>query len=215
MSDENGRESGELSVVELCRQATDGDHDALAHLLWLHHNRLHGFVARRVGVDWRGKIDADDLLQEAYVDIFKAIATLQPGDEEAFYRWAARIVEHRFIDRVRYWRRKKRDAVREVRLAARSAQSSLNLLDLCQQRQGTPSLAVRREDAAAALMACIARLPDDHRAVVTGLYLREQPVSEVAAALNRSEDAVRRLAGRALEKLATCLGRASRYLSNG
>jgi DNA-directed RNA polymerase specialized sigma24 family protein len=72
---------------------------------------------------------------------------------------------------------------------------------------------LRHADAVGALMACIARLQDDYRIVVQRLYLRQEPLSAIAADLNRSEDALRRLAGRAIERLTRCMGRASRFLS--
>jgi DNA-directed RNA polymerase specialized sigma24 family protein len=64
-------------------------------------------------------------------------------------------------------------------------------------------------------MTCIAALPEDYRIVVEKLYLNQNSLSDVATQMERSEDAVRRLGGRALERLAECMGRASRYLSTG
>jgi DNA-directed RNA polymerase specialized sigma24 family protein len=63
------------------------------------------------------------------------------------------------------------------------------------------------------MMMCMAKLPDDYRDVVQRVYLDEQPIAEVARELGRTEDAVRRLAGRAVERLAASMGEASRYLS--
>ncbi len=67
--------------------------------------------------------------------------------------------------------------------------------------------------AVGALMTCIAQLPEHYRMVVQRLYLNEEPLAVVATDLGRSEDAVRRLGSRAVERLHRCLGRASHYLS--
>jgi RNA polymerase sigma-70 factor (ECF subfamily) len=212
MSPEN-QTPGAGAIEAWCAQAVAGEQSALEKLLWAHHARLLGFARRKIGVDWQGKIDPEDILQEAYIDIFSTIGDFSYRGEDSFYRWATRIVDHRFIDHARRWRRRKRDVSREVRAAGSAGSPHQSLLERCLRDTGTPSVTLRQEDALSALMACLARLPDDYRLVVQRLYLQQEPLSAVAAELNRSEDAVRRLAGRALERLARCLGRASRYLS--
>ncbi len=221
MSPANADARDPQTMTTWCQQAAAGDADALAQLLWAHHARLLGFARRKIGVDWQGKIEPEDLLQEAYIDIFQAIRDFTCSDGEAFYHWATRIIDHRFIDQVRHWRRRKRDAAREVHAAhggadaaGTSTAGTQALLARCRPDLVTPSVALRQQDAAAALMSGIAQLPEDYRVVVQRLYLRQEPLAAVAADLGRSEDAVRRLAGRALERLTSYLGRASRYLSS-
>ncbi|MBU0637407.1 MAG: sigma-70 family RNA polymerase sigma factor [Planctomycetes bacterium] len=200
------------TIAAWCHAAAGGSTGALEKLLWTYHGRLLSFTRRKVGVDWQGKIDPEDLLQEAYIAVFAGIGEFEYRDEDSFYHWAARIVEHRFIDHVRRWRRKKRAVSREASAGRRSS-SVASLLERVQQHDATASQVLRRADAAAALLTCVARLPDDYRAVVQRFYLRQEPLADIAADLGRSEDAVRRLGSRALERLARCLGRASRYLS--
>lgn len=202
------------TVEAWCRQAANGDTAALERLLWAHRGRLAGFCRRKIGTDWQGRIDVDDLLQDSLVDIFKDIGGFAWQGEDSFYRWAARIIEHKFIDRVRALRRKKRDAAREVAAPNQSTSRHESLFDRCFRETMTPSRIMRREDAVSALMTCIAKLPEDYRLVVRRYHLNEEPLSVIAADLGRSEDAVRRLASRALERLAACLHKASRYLSS-
>lgn len=204
---------GADTIEAWCARAVAADQSALEKLLWAHHARLLGFARRKIGVDWRGKIDPEDILQETYIDIFNTIGDFAYRGEDSFYRWATRILDHRFIDHVRHWRRGKRDVSRELRPAGSASSPHQSLLERCLPNVGTPSMALRREDAVGALMACLAHLPDDYRLAIQRLYLEEQPLAAVAAELDRTEDAVRRLAGRALERLTRCLGRASRYLS--
>lgn len=198
-------------IEKLCRAAADGNAQALERLLWRYHERLLSFARRKVGVDWNGKIDAEDVLQEAYVEAFRSIAGFESRGDDAFYQWMVRIVEHRFLDHVRRWRRKKRDAAREVQ--PRASQDRATALAGLLATLNTPSVALRREDAVAAMMSCIARLPDDYRVAIHRLYLLQEPLAAVATDWGRSEDALRRLASRAVEKLQQCMGRASNYLS--
>lgn len=204
-----------LSATDLGR-AVAGDAAALERLLAAQHGRLRGFALRKVGLDWRGKIEPEDLLQETYVEVFAHIRSFAGGDEETFYHWITRIVENRFFDQVRHWRRKKRDTAREIAAAAPSGESVSayqTLFERCRPDAQTPSAVLRRDEAQAALLCCIARLSPDYRTVVQRLYLRQEPYEAIAADLDRSPEAVRRLVSRALAQLRECLGRASRYLS--
>lgn len=207
--------TADSATIEVwCREAAGGDHGALEKLLWSYHERLLSFTRRKIGPDWHGKIDPEDILQEAYIEVFTKIADFAYRGEDSFYHWASWIINHRFIDQVRHWRRQKRDPARELTPPGRQASSYDTLLERCRAEVTTPSVALRRSDARNALMTCIAKLPDDYRTVVRRLYLNQEPLAAIATDLDRSEDAVRRLGSRALQRLTRCLGRASRYLSS-
>lgn len=201
-----------VEVENLCHRAIGGDAAALERLLWEFHPRLLSFARRRVGVDWQGRIDPEDILQEAYVRIFADIAGFQPAGEDSFLHWALRIVDHRFIDQVRRLRAQKRDVLRESAPVAEQQSRYGGFLSRCFPDLNTPSLAMSREDAQRAIVTCLARLPEHYREVVQRLYLEEEPLAKIAADMQRSEDAVRRMASRALEHLETCLGRASEFV---
>lgn len=200
------------TLATWCRLASGGDHDAVQKLLWAHQARLGGYVRRKIGPDWKSRIDPDDLLQEAYIDIFDGIATFEYRDEDSFYYWATRIIDHRFIDQIRRLRRKKRDALREVSgpAAASKHESFLNnyLAD-----SATPSKHLRHAEAVSAMLACVAALPPDYREVVRRYCLGGESLAKVAADMGRSEDAVRRLSSRAVAQLREAMRRASRFFS--
>jgi RNA polymerase sigma-70 factor (ECF subfamily) len=198
------------TVEELCRRAAAGDAPATERLLWAHHDRLSELARRKVGPDWHGKIDPEDVLQEAYVDIFAGIARFRYDGDESFYRWAAQIVERRFIDQVRRVRARKRDATREQRPAA-APTAYQSLLDQCARHSATPSRFVRKQEALGALLGGMAGLPPDYRIVLERHFLRQESLAVIAADMQRTEDAIRRLIGRALERLRDAVGRASRY----
>lgn len=211
--DETTGQLDESQIPLLCERASAGDLDAAEQLLWLHHGRLLGIARRKIGVDWQGKLDPEDLLQEAYIDVLRTIVGFEARDGESFYRWAARIVDHKFIDQVRHYRRKKRDVAREASVGRGTAEGRETLLSQIMPNTVTASQIMRREDATAAMMSCIAKLPDEHREIVTRHFLNQEPFADIAADLGKTEDAVRRMGSRAVDKLRECLGRASRYLS--
>ena len=202
-------------IESFCLAAASGDTGALEQLIRHYHPQFLGFTIRRVGVDWKGKIESEDVLQEAYISVFNSIASYEHRSIDSFYHWVTNIISRRFIDRIRHVRRKQRDVAREVK-ARYSVQASYDdLLSQCSPDIVTPSLHARRAEATCALLACIERLPDNHRDVVKRRWINEEPVSEIANDLGISEEAVRGLANRAKQTLTKCMGQATKYLSRG
>lgn len=200
--------------IALCiHQAISGDVDALERLLAIHHRRFLGFARRKIGVDWSNKIDPDDLLQDAYVQVFAKVASFTPTGTDAFYYWVTRIIENKFFDSMRHWSRLKRSAAREVAQSAAINSRYDALLTTCSPLASSPSLGVRKAELQGALLGCIARLPSDYREVIRRVHLGQESYEAVAADLDRSPEAVRRMAGRAVAQLRECLGRASQFLS--
>ncbi|MDX2197374.1 MAG: RNA polymerase sigma factor [Phycisphaerae bacterium] len=199
-------------VAALCIAASSGDADALEALLAMHHARMMGLARRKIGLEWRERIDAEDLLQEAYIDAFSHVAGFEARDEDSFYRWLARIVETRFLDHVRHWTRAKRDV---SRVAGKGGTDSMYdaVLEQCRPDEKTPSSFLRKDEAVGALMSCIARLPEEQRAVVQACLIEQRSYEEVGAEIGKTGEAVRRQCARAIEKLRECLGRAALSLS--
>jgi len=213
-NDPNDPPQPEADEQMLCRRAAGGEADALAELLRRHHAVFLGYARRKVGAEWRGKIDPEDVLQESYARVFGDIGGFVYAGEGSFYHWVTRIIANLYVDSARHWRSAKRDAAREAGMAAGRQSSYANLLDQCLPADlKTPSQALQLEDAMGCLMHCIAQLPEDYRVAVQRVYLKEESPAAVAAEWGRSEDAVRRLAGRAVERLQKCLGRSSRFFS--
>jgi RNA polymerase sigma factor (sigma-70 family) len=200
------------TLAEWSRRAAGGDAAAVEQLLWAHRGRLFGYAKRKIGPDWKERIDPDDLLQESYISIVDGITSFTFRDDDSFYAWATRIIDHRFIDMVRRARRRKRDAFREVSGGATGSRHDSFLSNKLADSD-TPSRAMRRDEAIAALMTGIACLPPAYRFVVQQYCLAGQPLAAVARSLGRSEDAVRRMASRAVAQLREKLKDASRFFS--
>ena len=213
MPKEQDERADSATLEAWCRQASAGDPDALTSLLAAHRGRLAGYTRRKIGPDWQGKIDDDDIIQEAYIDIVNAIQTFTYRDEDSFYHWATHIIDHKFIDQVRHLRRRKRDAAREITPRDGLSRHE-SFLANCFADSTTASRVMRREEAVGALMTCIARLSPDHLEVVKRHYLQQEPLSTIAADMGRTPDAVRRLASRAVDQLQRCMHNASHFFTS-
>lgn len=211
MADDTAPRFDLARVKELCESAAKGDARALEELLGLYHRRFVGWLTCRIGADLRGKIDPDDVLQEAYIRAFQNISSFVYRHEDSFFQWCAALIDHAFLDRVRYVRRQRRSVAREASPAGALSRHE-GLLDQHFADSLTPSRLMGREEALSALMSAIAQLPEKHRDVVRRLYLEREPLAQVAADLRQSPDAVRHLGTRALASLRRALRRASRFV---
>lgn len=214
MSADSGNKPTPDTVRSWCEAAAKGDIESLERLLGSHHGRLSAYTIRKIGPDWRGKLEPEDVLQEAFLKIFRDIGSFEYEHEDSFYRWAVRIVDHSFIDAVRALRRKKRDAAREVKPLPRNLSRHESFLAAYLKDSLTASQIARRHDAVGALMSCIAKLPEHYQQVVRRCLIAQEPMADVAAEMDRTEDALRRMAGRAVEKLQECMRDASSYFTS-
>ncbi len=79
-------ETGELPEAEAIRRAQQGDADAFERIYRLHNRRVYALCLRMVG----NTAEAEDLAQEAFLQLFRKIATFR--GESAFSTWLHRLV---------------------------------------------------------------------------------------------------------------------------
>ncbi|MBP7748296.1 MAG: sigma-70 family RNA polymerase sigma factor [Phycisphaerae bacterium] len=179
-----------------------GDGDALQRLILHYHAPLRGAVAAALPDEYAGRIDPDDVLQQAYVVAFQSLAGCRFDGPGGFYKWLEKIAISRLRDQQRALRRQKRDAAREVVATNGSPSASYpDLLNRLEGTEATPSRHVARNEAVAALMTCLARLGEEQRAVIRLRFLEGRSVAEVAERLGKTEGAVHMLCHRALKAL--------------
>lgn len=192
-----------------------GDADALQRLIVCYHGVLRGFVAGAIPTEMAARIDADDVLQDAYVVAFKAVAGEdRPSFDSVggFYKWLETVVLSRLRDQQRALHRQKRDVAREA-CGGPVPASYPDVIDRLAGDQSTPSRHMAREEAAAAVVSCLARLNEDQRAVVRLRFFEGRPVAEIAGRLERTEAAVHMLCHRGLKALRGHLESLSRFMS--
>lgn len=155
------------------------DPGQFGHLYEAHFERVYAYVARRV----KGREEVEDLTSEVFR---RALAGIRGFENRGapFSAWLLRIAANAVIDR------------------ARRARSARPLADVPE-----PSEPERLEAAdRARLFRAVTTLPPDQRRVIELRFAEERSIAEIAAALGKTEGAVKQLQLRALRALRKHLG---------
>ena len=102
---------------DLLRRAKTGDEDALAALFTHYRERLKRMVRLRLDRRLSGRVDASDVVQEAYLEAQKRLPDWARGDELPLFLWLRLVTGQKLIDCHRHHLgTKMRDAGQEVSL---------------------------------------------------------------------------------------------------
>ena len=168
----------------LWREAKAGDSSAFEKLFALHADGLLVFVRTRLGVELREKIEAEDVLQDAFVAALKGFDEFDYTDDGAFRRWMCRILDNRIRDAHDYFSAQKR----QVAPVPRSTPTG-------------PVTAMGRAENRQQIENALAKLSEEHREVLLLRYFEGLNGDETGERMNRSAGAVRNLCTRALVEL--------------
>ena len=160
-----------------------------------------------IGRRLRGKVDAADLVQEAFLEAHRSFPRFAGQTEAEFLSWLRQILAHRLAKLLRRYLGTQRRDVRLERELTVEIDRSSRLLDRgLMALSSSPSRQARRREQAALLAEALRRLPEDYREVLILRHLEEQSFPEVARRLGRSVEAVKKLWARAVPRLREVLG---------
>lgn len=189
---------------ELVNQIVRGDNDALAELFWRYRPRLWRMVNFRLHPRLKGRIDPDDVLQDAWMNAVKRIEHFTRDASRSCFVWCRMIVEQTLIDlHRRHLGTEKRDAARESSIFGgwnSDATSSLLAIHLVGQLT-SPSSVVGRAEVARQLDVALQGMNEIDREVLVLRHFEELTNSETALVLNLTEQAASARYVRALGRL--------------
>jgi RNA polymerase sigma-70 factor (ECF subfamily) len=188
----------------LIRRARGGDPSALNELFARHRERLRRMVQMRL--DWRlqGRVDASDVIQEAYLEAARRLEDYLRQPDMPLFLWLRFLVGERLLVlRRQHLGAQKRDAGREVSLyrAALPEASSAALAAQLLGKQTSPSEAVVRAEQLLRLQEAINRLDELDREVLSLRHFEQLSRAEAAQVLGITEAAAAKRYIRALKRL--------------
>ena len=191
--------TGNDNVLERLRR---GDKQALAELFGQHRDRLWHIVNLRLDERLKGRVDADDILQEVYLDAADRISHFINEHSGSFFVWLRLIATQTMANvRRRHVNAQRRDVRREVSMFSAHQPASTSLALQLLGRLTTPSRAAMREETARQLEAAVEKMPATDREVLTLRHLEELTNKEVAEVLGIQTKAASIRYVRALKRL--------------
>lgn len=166
-------------------EAAQRDPSRFADLYERNFERVYAYVSRRVG----NRSEAEDVTSEVF---HQALENLEKFEWRGvpFAAWLLRIASNAIADR---WRRQSREQPIDDPDAPESFPVNAANIEEVERR--------------ALLFRLVNTLPADQRRVIEMRFAQEKSIREIAAAMNRSEGAVKQLQFRAIQSLRAELDR--------
>jgi len=169
-----------------------GEEAALAELFALHRERLWRMVCFRMDQRLLGRVDPDDVLQEAYLSAATRIEHFRDDSPASGFLWLRLIVSQTLVDIHRqHVGAKKRDAGREVpiRPAGTAPSTSNSMAARLAASITSPSQAAIRQERSRRLEEALQQMDEIDREVLALRHYEELTNSEVAEVLEIKQKA--------------------------
>jgi RNA polymerase sigma-70 factor, ECF subfamily len=191
-------------TVELLRRAGAEDVHARGELFARHKERLRRMVQLRLDRRLQGRLDASDVLQEAYLEFSRSLAQYLRDPSMPFYLWL-RMITTRKLQALhrRHLGTKARNAARQVSLhpGATPAASSVSLAAQLLGRYTTPSQAAVRIELQMRVQDALNAMEPIDREILSLRHFEQLTNSEIAQVLEITETAASYRFLRALRRL--------------
>jgi RNA polymerase sigma-70 factor (ECF subfamily) len=184
-------EPDDCTTIAILERIRGGDAAGFEELYRRYHDELLFVVRRRLGARLRDCLESEDVLQSVALEAFQALPRFVPRGDGSLRAFLHTLVLNKIRDRADTYGAQKR-------------QGGIPLSDSIAQRLPAdpgPEPAYF-DDSYARLEQALARLPEDLRTVIVLRRIDGLSSKEIAARLGKSDAAVRKLASRAMARLA-------------
>jgi RNA polymerase sigma-70 factor (ECF subfamily) len=149
----------------------------------------------------RSKFDASDIVQQTLLEAHRKRDQFRGATEAELAAWLRQVLACELADALRGLGRAKRDARRERAIEEALGEVSSRLEGWPAADQSSPSERAVHNEQLVRLAEALLHLPDDQRRAVELKHLQGRSVSEIAAALGKTETAVGGLLRRGMTRL--------------
>jgi RNA polymerase sigma-70 factor (ECF subfamily) len=194
----------DAELQEQMQRLAAGDPQALAELFARYRDRLRRMVKLRLDRRLQGRVDASDVLQEAYLDVAKRAPEYAANPTMPFFLWLRYLTGQRLLMVHRqHLGARMRDVGQEVSLyrGALPQASSVSLAAQLLGRMTSPSLAAVRAEMQIKLQEALNGMDSLDREVLTLRHFEELSNNETAALLGIQKAAASNRYIRALKRL--------------
>ena len=187
----------------LLESAKSGDTNSLGSLLQHYREQLLRILRFRIDPRLRSRLDADDILQDAFIEAARRFADFVDNQEMPFFLWLRFIATQKLFQLHRkHLGTKARDAGREVSLYAGQPQATSAVLAAhLVGKHTSPSLAAMRAETTLRVESALNSMNEVDREILALRRFEKLSNAQVAQLLNLTKTAASNRYIRALERL--------------
>jgi RNA polymerase sigma-70 factor (subfamily 1) len=189
----------------LFARAAAGDQDALGALLVRNLPWLEAYLRLHAGGALRRKEALSDLVQSVCVAALRDLRGFEFRGEPQFRHWLCQQALHKVINKREFHGAAKRDVAKEVAFDQPGTGGGSSPMLACYATLCTPSRHASGREEIARVEAAFDGLPAEHREAITLRRIVGLDYPEIAAAMGKSEGAVRNLVYRGTARLGALL----------
>jgi len=182
------------STYDLLARVEQGDEYAFTALFEKYQKRLALLIYYKLSREMRRLADAEDVLQETFLEAFRDIKHFRYEKPGGFLSWLSKIADHVIADAARFHGRQKRRA-EFVRFRSVGTPDGPEPVD-----SATPSRLLAEKESLQALIQKLDSLPDDYRRAILLAKVEGLSNAEMAEQLGRSREAAALLLHRAIKR---------------
>jgi len=192
---------------DILKRLGSGGKSGLVDLFSQYRDRLLRMVRFRLNQSLRGRIDPEDILQEAYIEISRRINDYIASPDVSFYVWIRQITWQTLIDCHRVQMGQKRNPNQEVRLGRQGGgnATTFSIAAVLLGKLTSPSAAAVRQEKIELLYQTLDEMDEIDREVLALRHFEHLENREVAEVLGLSRTAASNRYVRALERLGAIL----------
>jgi RNA polymerase sigma-70 factor (ECF subfamily) len=196
-----------FDLERLLALARGGSGEALGRLLESYRAYLTLLARLEISKRLQSKADAQDLVQETFLQAHKHFAGFRGHTEGELVGWLRQILAATLANLVRrYCGTRRRDIRLERQLATDLDHSSRELDRALVMLGSTPSQRAARREQAVVLADALGKLPLEYREIIILRHLEGVSFPEIAERMGRSLDSIKRKWTPALAELRSFLG---------
>ncbi len=193
------------TTQQLVLQSQGGDREAFNQLFARYYPRIRLLVKLHMMDKLRAQVEADDIIQEIYLEVYKNFHKFEYRDPNSFYKWIVTVIGWKIRDFDKYFfKTSKRQPGETLSLDQRVREnetSSFDLGDVLRSDSATPSQIVMQKEGYKMLEKAMEKLPAHYRQVIKLRHLEQRSSQEAAEILDLKVNAVNVLFHRAQQKL--------------
>ena len=173
----------------------------------MYRNYLRLLARIQIGRRLQGKVDASDVVQEAFLDAHRYFGRFRGTSEAQFSTWLREILAGTLANQVRrYFGTHARDIRREREISADLDQSALGLAGMLVDPHSSPSGQAARGELSLLVAEATSRLPDDYQTVIVLRHLEGLTFPQIAERTERTVASVEKVWLRGLTRLRQIFG---------